>query len=204
MEFVSPILQCDDGLQSVRDFCAEAERLHFEADSDCGMHLHIDMRGATLQELKSVAYAYLKADRVWRLLINSFRANDCQYCTAPRYNRRQLEAISNAEEFETFCYNSNRYSSLNVQAYTKFGTYEIRSYQGTVDATEICNWVKAHLRFVEWAKDKTFAEIDDAFRGSDAACWESVKSILGDIELNRFYGRIRRGRLGTARQPVSV
>jgi len=195
MEFTSPILQGDDGLASVQEFCAEARRMNFEVDSDCGMHLHIDMRGESDTALKSVAYAYLKTDAVWRLLVDSFRANDCSYCRRPQYNRTQLEEV---DCFSDFCYEQDRYIAMNIAAYTKFHTYESRLYQGTLDATEICNWVKAHLRFTDWAKNKTFDEIDDAFRGSSASKWESLKAIFGDIDLNRYYGRIRRGHVAAA------
>jgi len=197
MEFTSPILRGDEGLAAIEEFLLEAEQLEFEADSDCGYHLHIDMRGESLDVLKSVAYAYAKADSAWRMLVNTFRANDCCYCRRADFDRTRLERITDMEGMTYFCRDRERYSLCNLSAYSKFGSYEIRLYQGTLDAQEVCNWIRAHLRFVEWAKDKTFDEIDDAFRGSGASRWESLKAIFGDIELNRYYGRVRRGNLAT-------
>jgi hypothetical protein len=193
LEFFSPILHGDAGLVEVENFCAQAEQRHFAVDSDCGYHLHLDMRNETVPALKAIAYAYLKSDSAWRLLVDSFRANDCGYCRRPEYTRGQLEAASSMTRFGDA---QDRYTLCNLNAYSKFGSYEIRLHQGSVNAKEICNWIKAHLRFVDWAKDKTFDEIDDAFCGSDANKWESLKAIFGDIDLNRTYGRIRRTRLG--------
>jgi|WetSurMetagenome_2_1015567.scaffolds.fasta_scaffold01858_20 hypothetical protein len=197
MEFTSPILAGDEGLKAIQDFCALANERHFEVDRSCGYHLHLDMRNESDDQLKSVAYAYLKADKVWRHLVDEYRSTGCSYCRTPEWGRRQLENIPRGE-MRGFCECRDRYSLCNLQAYWKFGTYEIRLHQGSLDALEICNWIKAHLRFVEWARDKTFDEIDDAFRGSDNAKWESLKAILGDINLNRYYGRKRRTRLGIA------
>lgn len=206
MEFTSPILYGDEGLAAVEEFCNHADRLDFDVDSDCGYHLHIDMRGESVDALKSVAYAYTKADSVWRLLVDSFRANDCGYCRRPEFGRSEISRVWDEYSMERFCDRQNRYTLCNLNAYTKFGSYEIRLHQGSLDARVICNWIKAHLRFVDWAKDKTFDEIDDAFRGSDLARWESLKAIFGDIDLNRYYGRVRRGRLNesTERERAEV
>jgi hypothetical protein len=195
MEFYSPVLSGDEGLAAVEEFLQHADRLDFDVDSDCGYHLHLDMRGEDIDALKSVAYAYMKADAAWRLLVDSFRANDCGYCRRPQYTRRDVEAVSDRSDMRRFCDNQDRYLLCNLNAYTKFGSFEIRLHQGSLDARAVCNWIKAHLRFTDWAKDKTLDEIDDAFRGSDVSRWESLKAIFGDIDLNRYYGRIRRGRL---------
>jgi hypothetical protein len=201
MEFVSPILAGDEGLAEVEKFCAIATDKGYAVDGDCGYHLHVDMRGESDTVLKSVAYAYLKSDAAWRLLVDSFRANDCGYCRPADFNRASLER---ADDMHDWCDNWNRYSLCNLNAYPKFGSYEIRLHQGSVNAREICNWVKAHLRFVDWAADKTLDEIDDAFGGSIADKWESLKAIFGDIDMNRYYGRVRRSRLGTSRRAATV
>jgi hypothetical protein len=193
MEFVSPILGGDEGLAAVEEFCAKAAELNFTVGEDCGFHLHMDMRDECTSALKSAAYAYLKTDAVWRLLVNNFRANNCGYCRVPEWTLRDLER---ADDMELWCDRWNRYALCNLQAYPKFGSYEIRLYQGTLDAKEINNWIKAHLRFTDWACTKDYTEIDDAFSGSAASKWESLKAIFGDIHLNRTYGRIRRERLG--------
>ena len=195
MEFISPILYGDEGLAAVEEFCAAANRLDFAVNSDCGYHLHIDMRGEYYESLKAVAYAYLKTDATWRLLVDSFRANDCSYCSRPEYRRRNIEQVISKESMDYFCDQHDRYALCNLNAYRKFGSFEIRLHQGSLDARVICNWIKAHLHFVDWAVDKHLDEIDDAFQGSDANKWESLKAIFGDIDLNRYYGRVRRGRL---------
>ena len=197
MEFVSPILFGDAGLDVVQEFCDLAESNNFLVGDDCGYHLHLDMGAESEIALKSVAYAYLKTDSLWRLLVTEDRAKNCGYCRKPSYIRRHIQDIDPGA-FADFCEGTDRYSLCNLQAYTKFGTYEIRLHQGTIHGMEVCNWIKAHLAFVDWAVNRTLDDIDSAFDGSEADKWESLKAIIGDINLNRYYGRRWRSRLGVS------
>lgn len=45
---------------------------------------------------------------------------------------------------------SSRYRGLNLHSLKKHGTFEIRYHHGTVDKTEITNWIKLHLACIEY------------------------------------------------------
>jgi len=62
--------------------------------------------------------------------------------------------------------NWDRYHWLNLDSIDKHGTIEIRLHSSTLDANKVCNWVKAHLRFVDWVVDG----------GMSTACGRPLKS----------------------------
>lgn len=154
MEFVSPILWGDRGLAEIRKFCRLAKQ--FEVSRDCGYHLHIDMRDTTTQQRRAIAFAYSLTLEAWKHLVAKHRWGNT-YCADPDYT---ADDILNVFDFDRLCRNQCRYAFINIAAYDSHKTFEIRGYQGTLNATEICNWIKAHLLFVEYVKDRSFVAIE--------------------------------------------
>jgi hypothetical protein len=183
MEFVSPILSGDTGLDEVRAFCKSAKELGFEVNGDCGYHLHLDMRDTNISMRKSIAYAYRLTYPIWSSLVNQYRAHDCQYCCAPNYTAADIVQIPG---FLGWCECRNRYEFVNLAAYSRHRTFEIRGYQGTLNPVEIINWIDAHLRFVAFVKDKPLTELLVLLTS-----WKAFKKILGP-DLARYYGRKKR------------
>ena len=175
MEFVSPILFGDAGLKEVEDICAHAARLDFKVDGDCGYHLHVDMSETTLTQRRRVAYAYLLTYPLWISFVNSFRAHDCTYCTAPRTG---ADMVRTCEDLDYELAGTSRYAFINLSAYDKHRTFEIRGYEGTLDYDEIATWIQAHLQFVDYVAELDFDTIDDLF--SCAGAWENLLDILPD------------------------
>jgi len=192
MEFISPILQGDSGLQEIEAFCAHARRLGFNVDGDCGYHVHIDLRDTNSDQRSNIAYAYRLTYEVWASLVNEYRANDCNYCRAPEYSASDLPV--NGYDFDYWAEYSSRYSFINFASYRRHQTFEIRGYQGTLDARKIIAWVKAHVRFVDFVKDKTREEIYLLFGDTDNRTWANLRRVMG-ADLARHYGRKRAARL---------
>jgi len=187
LEFYSPILSGDRGLSEVRKFCRLAKQYKFEVDEDCGYHLHIDMRGSAVVERKRIAYAYRLTFKLWQQLVRKDRWIN-SYCEEPSYNASELRDTHNYTSFE--CRRS-RYEFLNLRAYADHTTYELRAHQGTLDATEICNWVKANLRFVEFCKDTPMAKLTELFGGTRAKAKRSLRRVLGP-SLSNYYAKLWR------------
>ena len=179
MEFVSPILWGQEGLDEIKNFCKLAK--HFQVNGDCGYHLHIDMRNTTAEQRRSIVYAYYLTYHIWSKFINQYRAHDCRYCRAPGYS---LDDIVRTHNFNDFCNGQDRYEFLNLQAYYKYKTFEIRGYEGTLNPVEICNWIDVHLKFVTTVQDKSLMELRNLF----AIAWPAMKRIFGP-DMARFYGR---------------
>ena len=64
-------------------------------------------------------------------------------------NSRAIESQREHERFADFARNPDRYQWFNVRSYVKHSTFEIRLHSGTINTTKVCNWIVAHLRFVE-------------------------------------------------------
>jgi hypothetical protein len=182
MEFVSPILSGDRGFDEVKAFCKSAKELGFTVDGDCGFHLHLDMRPTSTNQRKSIAYAYRLTYPIWASLVNQYRAHDCNFCRGPEYTAADLARASN---FTAWCERRSRYEFINLAAYYKHQTFEVRGYQGTLNPVEICNWIEAHLCFVAAVKNTSLPSLLASLTG-----WLALKKILGP-DLARYYGRKR-------------
>ena len=189
MEFDSPILYGSAGLKYVRDFCKLAKKLKFRVDSDCGYHLHLDMRTTSTDQRKAIIYAYFNSYRCWATLVDSYRAYDCRWCQCPSIRSDYLFRL-NPDQFREWRENASRYEFINIRALDRHQTIEIRGYQGTLNPVEICNWIKAHLRFVDSVENCSQDTLDGYFKSGDSKRWASLKKLIGP-ELARYYGRKR-------------
>jgi hypothetical protein len=189
MEFVSPILQGDQGLRATRGFCTRAKHKGFTVDSDCGYHLHIDVSSNTPIEQRHIAYAYGYTRPFWARLVDSYRANDCNWCGSTGWEPQRMVTCYH---FDRFAGNQNRYTWFNIAALARFGTFEIRLHEGTIDSRTICNWVKAHLRFADFVQGMRFSQIAAMFNVPDRAMWRAVTNTWNDPALRRYYRRVSR------------
>jgi hypothetical protein len=187
MEFYSPILCGDKGLAEIRKFCRLAKRHDFEVDDTCGYHLHLDMRDTTIVQRKRIAYAYRLTFSLWQHLVREDRWHNT-FCEGPNYSPQELRDTHN---FTTFERRQCRYQFVNLRAFCDHSTYELRGFQGTLDYREICNWIKAHLRFVEFVKDTPMAELDAMFGQGLRKAKRSLRKVLG-TSLSNYYAKLWR------------
>ena len=184
-EFVSPILSTDKGLDAIREFCSAAAG--FSVDNKCGFHLHIDMRGRSVEELQAIAYAYHLTYKFWASVVPSSRRKN-SYCGEHHYNREELENCGNIYAFQTMARQLDRYTWINLAAFNSHSTFEVRLHTSTLNGVKVCNWVKAHLFFVEYVKGQTLDQLEILFNneGCGAELWGGMATILGE-ELTEFY-----------------
>jgi hypothetical protein len=115
-------------------------------------------------------------------------------CGTPQYG---LEDIKAAEHFEDFAETRDRFEFVNWRAYLCHGSIEVRVYQGSLDAHEICNWVSIHARFIDAVKGMTYDEIDGAFGCQARTNWRGLVNHIGDPDLMAFW-RIQSAIVGNA------
>jgi hypothetical protein len=128
-------------------------------DTRCGLHVHLDARNEKTNQLKAIAAAYYLTYDVWCAMVNSDRP-DNHYCYR---NGVSLDTIKGITRFTDFACRQNRYEWINFAAYSRHKTFEVRLHQGSIDAKEICNWVRIHAVFMDWASSKTFAQVKRQF-----------------------------------------
>jgi hypothetical protein len=152
-------LSSDAGLEAVDHLCDFGKRNGWVADRRCGLHVHLDVSNETHESLKAIALAYYLTVDVWQTLVESHRIHN-SYCGAHRTDMTTLRSIT---DFYYYASNQNRYEWFNVAAYSRHRTFEIRLHEGTVDGQTVCNWVRIHAIFMDWASGKTFAEVKKCF-----------------------------------------
>jgi len=187
-EFISPILQGDEGFAEIRAICCVAENNSWTTDRSCGLHVHIDARDLTSDQLLQVAYAYRKSYPLWKKFVDRRRA-DNSMCGSPQYSARD---VRNAEHIEDFVEHRDRFEFVNWRSYLRHGSIEIRLYRGSLQSREICNWVALHVRFVDAVKDLTFDEIDNRIGGITRRNWRGLVELIGDPNLLDYWRRIAR------------
>ena len=94
----------------------------YKVDKACGLHVHLDFRGKTISEIKVIA----RKLNAWLYALREFvpasrRGN--QYCDFGISIR-------------------DRYKAVNVCAFNKHSTIEIRLHSGTTDYTKIISWIR--------------------------------------------------------------
>jgi len=184
-EFITPVLYGDQGLAVIKDFCDIAQDKEWEVNNTCGLHLHLGLTSETPQQLKSIAYAYYNTFPYWKAVVHHSRHGN-NMCSAPKYPRSVILGIENQEDFDYFASERDRFEFVNWRAYILHGTVELRILHGTLDSEEVCNWIKAHTKFLEFVKDKTCDDLNALFGGSFNALKLKMADILG-LELAHYY-----------------
>lgn len=187
-EFDSPILSGDEGLAVVLEFCDLAKSRGWKVNDNCGTHLHLNMRDEQDRNLKVLALAYLRTFPIWESLVQPHRLKNT-YCGGVSYTAQQILSQS----FQDFSYNQSRYQFVNCAAYQRYKTIEIRGLEGSLDKPLISNWIKAHLRFADYALTQSMAEIEQQFNRPESECWVQLRKHIGTGPA-RFWGRVRANR----------
>lgn len=185
-ELCSSILSGDVGLNAAERLADFANDNNWRYTSQCGYHLHLDMRDETPATMRSLAYAYRKTYHIWKRFVSTWRADNCDYCHAPAYSATQIRSTS-INGFETWAHNSQRFLYVNWNALGDHETVEIRLHAGTHDSKEVTNWVIVHARFVDWAVGQTLDQIDDTFDGTVDHDFQALGRIWGDDNLTTYY-----------------
>lgn len=190
-EFVSPILQGDGGFNEIRAICDLAARHAWTVNRSCGLHVHIDARDLSSDQMLQVVYAYRRSYPLWKKFVDRRRSENSM-CGSPQYSAADVRG---AEHIEDFAESRDRFEFVNWRAYLRHGSVEIRLYHGSLKAREICNWVALHARFVDAVKGLTFDEIDARIGGITRTNWRGLVELIGDPDLLDYWRRIA-GKVG--------
>jgi hypothetical protein len=159
LEFASVVLSGYAGFAAIRDICEYAEENSWDVDDECGLHVHFDMRDECDDSRKAIACAYLMTYEVWCRFVDPNRIGGL-YCGA---SKTTCAKVYGAKWFDEFAENQHRYEWINFQAFNKHRTLEVRIHEGTLDANRICNWIKAHAVFIDWASSVGWAKVRNTF-----------------------------------------
>lgn len=141
-EFVTYPCNGDLLLKNIDTICKEFKDSEAYINSTCGFHVHLDMRESSLIERERIYRAFQFFESIFFDMTSQSR-RDNTYCKSLKGLHYRTALIS------------DRYRSLNLNAFSKYQTFEIRLHQGTINPEKIKNWVTLLLNFFD-----TFQNID--------------------------------------------
>lgn len=56
-------------------------------------------------------------------------------------------------------YRQDRYRTLNIVSYEKYGTFEVRQHQGTLNSKKVVNWIRLILSIAKTATEMNMLDI---------------------------------------------
>lgn len=172
-ELVSPVLEGEDGRRQVRVAMEALRAAGATINKSCGLHVHHDARGLSLENLQALARTFAAAeDRLFEVVAPSRRSN--VYCRRFRgssvadkveraYGLAAIQRISGRD----------RYHAINFAAYGRHGTVEVRMHQATLNGTKAVEWVLLGQAIVEAAVNgeavdaSTMSALVGSLRGLD-------------------------------------
>lgn len=149
LEAVSPILKGKNGFQQVADMVRAIKETGGAVDRTCGLHVHHDARDMSPEAIAYMLDLYLSnQSEIDSMLAPSRRASaNNQWCQG--YDAQEREGlVQAAKDRRNFSY-WNRYKTVNVTSYPKYGSIEFRQHQGTLNLQKIENWVRFGQAIVE-------------------------------------------------------
>lgn len=124
-------------LKKVTDFISKVKGL--AVDRRCGFHVHFDMR----KRDKDIVFNNLVSCQNVLLSLVDPRRYDNEFCRIVNSKKFPINFKNTREE---------RYKTINAAAYYRHKTLEVRMHEGTVDYTDMCNWIDVCLKIVNYKK----------------------------------------------------
>lgn len=113
----------------ITTLCKILKTMGAKVNSSCGLHVHLDQRNRTPEDVKQTFANFIRAQNLLFEVVPSSRREN-NFCKKHR-----------GTDFEQAT-RGQRYKAINASAFRKHRTIEIRLFNGTVNATKIINWVK--------------------------------------------------------------
>ncbi len=164
---------------SVREFC-QLLRGKAYVNNSCGTHVHFDFRHITPEDATIYGKRLARVVPALKTLLPANR-RDNQFCK---------EIINSTAS-------GQRYAFVNLSAYAKYKTIEVRGHSGTIKADKILNWIK--LCQLVMATDINFLPKSDN-RGEVKTVDELIKQYAFDKEMEEYI----KGRFNTFNASISA
>ena len=154
-EIVSPPLRGKAGLEEISHVCQVLQDVGAEVSSSCGLHVHHDAAGFSVQHMVTISALYAAHQPA----INSIlRSHGETTISAAAWKPTTWTADGKGEYWSAptgdsavQAMQSSRYSAANWYALFRHGTVEFRQHDGTVDSPAVRCWILLTLCVIEAA-----------------------------------------------------
>lgn len=146
-----------DLVSAIEEFVTVAHKHKFKISARTGLHVHLDVRNLTMEQVGSLCFAYAILERPLFRFAGIGRAENhfCVPWFAAPSNLRHLypliktdspvHRVRNAVDMQT------KYSALNLLPIAKYGSVEFRHLETTFDFEFIMQWINILMRLKEFA-----------------------------------------------------
>jgi hypothetical protein len=149
-EIVSPVLQGEAGLQEVKKVVDILYRSGATVNRTCGLHIHIDASGLTVDDVKTIVSRYAThEEEIDKVMPPSRRLNNCRCAYSIKGSVASSVMRSSVRTTaELARATASRFMKVNLHPLRSYGTIEFRQHGGTVESDKIINWVRFLQSFV--------------------------------------------------------
>ena len=163
IEIVSPPLRASHLFEELNALLEILNSYNSEVNKTCGLHCHHSLDGFKAKQLQYLVNHFVKNESaIDTILAESRRGNQesvrgfkaCQSNKALLTRMIRQDAVRNRADGQGSVNGVSRYTKLNLQSYSRYGTCEFRGHQGTLDFTKIVAWVALTQNLVLKSKTK--------------------------------------------------
>lgn len=151
-ELVSPILHGEEGLKDLEKVCWVLELCEVKVNNSCGLHIHMDAAGFTLQTWKNLALSYKRLENVIDAFMPSSRRHNrfCQgFANITEAHIKNASTITDLRR----AFGNDRYRKVNLEAYARHRTVEFRQHGGTTNFTKMSAWIYFCAKLITFAEN---------------------------------------------------
>lgn len=164
-ELVSPPLSGQDGLNQLEKACEALAAGGARVSRACGLHVHHDVSDLDAPAFGRLARGWSRNQSATDRLVAASRRSSQWAQPLEEHEVRHIEALASMEDqvvrSHLSGYRINRYRSLNVACYPRYGTVEIRQHQGTLNFKKIAAWMAYGQAFIAAAQAGEIAVADN-------------------------------------------
>lgn len=177
MEFISPPMSGEAGLDSVEEMCAKMNEYGWTVNRSCGTHVHIDVSELDFAQIRHLWLCYKRTEQQWRNLVDEQRRSN-GYCRQMLGDPYVIANCENETEFNREArVGYERYCWVNFTAIQRHGTIENRLLEGTIDATRLRWWINANIMFRDRMLTENLDRVEEVFNEIFAEVGQCVGSV---------------------------
>lgn len=153
-EIASPAMKNEKDLAELRSVVAALQAAGVEADARCGFHVHLGMEDFDASSFGKFIAHWIKSEAIMLRQVPPERRTN-SYCPLIIETGmfRADSSYSESQIFATMTTHSVRYSSINISNWASHKRLEIRLMEGTFNPSDVVNWVRFLLFFVDASKN---------------------------------------------------
>lgn len=176
LEIVSPILTGEAGITEMKLVMATLKAAGAGVDRSCGMHVHHDAGDLSPEVLARFVSSYIDNQRfIDRFVSRSRRSTGSARWCRPISEHEKTNILRTISDDRSGLGRYDRYRSINVASYPRYGTIEVRQHQGSLDGRKAEAWVRLGQSLVFAAQAMTASE-------APLLVADSVESLLSTLQ----------------------